>query len=242
MRRGSRVVVSVVAVVVALGVVACTGEEPVVEATVAVPGTALEVSDVPGATSRTADKRIPTLTSCGGVEYAIQRSGGYARGSNPIRVEFEGGEAVFSEILVLDLVTEYPNARFENIARRIDRCDGTEIRSQYTLNGSTSYGTESFSVSRGLPDGVVGFVTVVREDDGDVRTVERVYAAVTSEGEHGPVPGIIVLTTVTPGDEPGAPAPLDLLDVALERAGATLDPSAAPTPTPTPTPTLAPAG
>ncbi len=240
MRHRSRVVVSVVAVVVALGVVACTSEEPPVEEPVAVPGTALEVSDVPGATSRTADTRIKTVTYCGGADSSIQYSSVRADPPSPIIVEYTIGDVTVFEALLLDVVTSSLDGWFSNMVSDLDKCDGTEIRTKYIYDETPSEGTESFSVSQGLPDGVVGFVTVVREDDGDVRTVERVYAAVTSEGEYGQVPGIIVLTTVTPGDEPGAPAPLDLLDVALERAGATLDPSAAPTPTPTPT--LAPAG
>ncbi|WP_210580732.1 hypothetical protein [Actinomyces succiniciruminis] len=61
-------------------------------------------------------------------------------------------------------------------------------------------------------------------EDGAQHHIERIYAAVTTN--NGQEPGIIVLTTVSNTDQPGAPAPLDLLDAALQRADATLDPTA----------------
>ena len=91
-----------------------------------------------------------------------------------------------------------------------------------------------------LPEGVVGYTaTVTSSEDRSVVTYQRIFVRILRDGRYG----IMMLGTAIPGDQPSPTTPMDLLDTALERAGAVIDSTALRIPDPldpqtaSPTPT-----
>ncbi|WP_146752428.1 MULTISPECIES: hypothetical protein [unclassified Actinomyces] len=189
-----------------------------------IPTTALTLADVPGATSQAAypGKRVEVL--CGGIEPSVHGLVLLSDPDHAVTVEYEVGDATVYETLALALTTIRPNGSFASIAEDIAACDGTKEETQFWSVGPPESETGAFHATAGLPDTLAGFTITTTGEDGAQHHIERIYAAVTTN--NGQEPGIIVLTTVSNTNQPGAPAPLDLLDAALQRADATLDPTA----------------
>ncbi|WP_136193868.1 hypothetical protein [Actinomyces procaprae] len=238
---------SFLVLVMAVGLVAACGhggaDQEATATSEPIPTTALTLADVPGATSRAAyrGKRLEVL--CKRVETSIRHATLMSGSGKPVTVEYEVGDVTVHETLALDLNTIRPNASFAGIAKDIAACDGTTEETQFWSEGAIEPSGEGvFHATADLPETLVGFTINTTGEDGVQHHIERIYAAVTTnDGEY---PGIIVLTTVSDTDQPGTPAPLDLLDAALERADATLDPTAITTdlgPHTTPRPTNTPA-
>ncbi|MDU0348103.1 hypothetical protein [Actinomyces sp. MRS3W] len=210
-----------------------------------IPTTALTLADIPGATTQAAYRGIRVETFCKGIENSVT----IALLSEPfhtVTVEYELADATVYETLALSISTIRPNGSFASIAEDIAACDGTDQEVQFWSDYPLQSGEGVFNATPDMPETLAGFtITTTMETDGSQRTIERIYAAVTTND--GKEPGIIVLTTVSNTDEPATPAPLELLDTALERANATLDPTAITTDlgpratrTPTTTPTTTP--
>lgn len=98
-----------------------------------------------------------------------------------------------------------------------------------------------------LPEDVVGYTaTVTSGKDRSIVTYQRIFVRILREGRYG----VMMLGTAMPGDLPSPTTPMDLLDTALERAGAIIDSTAlriphpldpqTASPTPTPRATQAP--
>ena len=189
-----------------------------------IPSTALTLADVPGATTRAAypGKRVEVL--CGGIEPSVHGLVLLSEPDHTVTVEYEVGNATVHETLALALTTIRPNGSFTSIAKDITACDGTNEETQFWSVGPPESETGAFHATEGLPDTLAGFTITTTGEDGAQHHIERIYAAVTTND--GREPGIIVLTTVSNTDQPATPTPLDLLDTALQRAYATLDPTA----------------
>lgn len=88
--------------------------------------------------------------------------------------------------------------------------------------------------------------TVTSSEDRSVVTYQWIFVRILREGRYG----VMMLGTAMPGDLPSPTTPMDLLDTALERAGAIIDSTAlriphpldpqTASPTPTPRATQAP--
>ncbi|QHO91836.1 hypothetical protein CWT12_11695 [Actinomyces sp. 432] len=189
-----------------------------------IPTTALTLADVPGATSQAAYRGIRVEVLCKRVETSIRNAALRSNPNHTVTVEHKVGDATVHETLALGLNTIWPNGRFAGIASDIAACDGTDEEVQFWSYGAPDSETGVLHATAGLPDALAGFTITTTGEDGAKHHIERIYAAVTTNnGEH---PGIIVLTTVSSTDQPAALAPMDLLDTALQRANATLDPTA----------------
>ncbi|PHP51932.1 hypothetical protein BW737_013320 [Actinomyces ruminis] len=189
-----------------------------------IPATALTLADIPGATTQAAYHGIRMEVLCRGIEEGIRSIALSLEPDHPVTIGYEVGDATVYETLTLGLNTIWPNGRFAGIAKDIAACDGTELTTQYWPEDIIQSGEGVFHATAGLPDTLAGFTITTTGEDGAQHHIERIYAAVTTN--NGEYPGIIVLTTVSNTDQPATPAPLDLLDAALQRADATLDPTA----------------
>ncbi|CED91752.1 Hypothetical protein AAM4_1920 [Actinomyces succiniciruminis] len=188
-----------------------------------IPTTALTLADVSGATSQTAHRGIRVETFCMGIENSVTITL-LSEPFHTVTVEYKAGNATVYETLALNISTIRPNGSFASIAKDIAACDGNDLTTQYWSEYPLESGEGVFHATADLPDTLAGFTMTTTGEDGAQHHIERIYAAVTTN--NGQEPGIIVLTTVSNTDQPGAPAPLDLLDAALQRADATLDPTA----------------
>ena len=235
------VVAVVVSVVVAVG--GCWGaeEEP------AVAKYMLRAEDVPGGGEVNYPNRVSNLTvRCdtviGYVHWNASRD--ETTPDATVRVEAEGGRAV-EETLVLSV---YSPGTVEDVDRNIGWCAEAS-----PFDEEQNGGTEVFSriPADRLPEGVVGYTaTVTSSEDQSVVTYQRIFVRILRDGRYG----IMMLGTAIPGDQPSPTTPMDLLDTALERAGAIIDSTAlriphpldlqtaSPTPTPraTQTPSIKP--
>ena len=224
------VVAVVVSVVVAVG--GCWGaeEEP------AVAKYMLRAEDVPGGGEVNYPNRVSNLTvRCntviGDAHWGASRD--EATPDATVRVEAEGGRAV-EETLVLSV---YSPGTVEDVDRNIGWCAEASPFDE-EQNGAT----EVFSriPADRLPEGVVGYTaTVTSSEDQSVVTYQRIFVRILRDGRYG----IMMLGTAIPGDQPSPTTPMDLLDTALERAGAIIDSTALRIPDPldpqtaSPTPT-----
>ncbi|NDR53311.1 hypothetical protein [Actinomyces sp. 565] len=189
-----------------------------------IPAAALTLADVPGATTQAAYRGIRVEVLCKRVETNIRNAALRSNPNHTVTVEHKVGDATVHETLALGLNTIWPNGRFAGIASDIAACDGGNQEVQFWSEGPLESGRGTFHATVGLPDTLAGFTMTTTGEDGAKHHIERIYAAVTTNnGEH---PGVIVLTTVSNTDQPAALAPMDLLDTALQRANATLDPTA----------------
>ncbi|NDR53312.1 hypothetical protein [Actinomyces sp. 565] len=189
-----------------------------------IPTTALTLADVPGATTQAAYRGIRVEVLCNSLENSVRFAALQSDPFHTVTVEYEVGDATVHETLALGLFTKRPNLRFAGIADDIASCDGNNEEVQFWSEGPLESGRGTFHATVGLPDTLAGFTMTTTGEDGTGHHIERIYAAVTTNnGEH---PGVIVLTTVSNTEKPATPAPMDLLDTALERANAALDPTA----------------
>ena len=225
------VVAVVVSVVVAVG--GCWGaeEEP------AVAKYMLRAEDVPGGGEVNYPNRVSNLTvRCntviGDAHWGASRD--EATPDATVRVEAEGGRAV-EETLVL-------SAYILDVVADADRHIGKCAEASPFDKGQND-ATEVFSriPADRLPEGVVGYTaTVTSSEDQSVVTYQRIFVRILRDGRYG----IMMLGTAIPGDQPSPTTPMDLLDTALERAGAIIDSTALRIPhpldlqtaSPTPTP------
>mgnify|MGYP000845057010 FL=1 len=226
---------AVVAVVVSVSVAVggCWGaeEEP------AVAKYMLRAEDVPGGGETTYPRRVSDLTvRCNDVIYIAHRDGSRdeATPRATVRVEAEGGRAV-EETLIL---STYLHDMTVDANRYIGWCAEAS-----PFDDEQNGGTEVFSriPADRLPEGVVGYTaTVTSSEDQSVVTYQRIFVRILRDGRYG----IMMLGTAMPGDQPSPTTPMDLLDTALERAGAIIDSTALRIPhpldlqtaSPTPTP------
>ncbi|WP_161924952.1 hypothetical protein [Actinomyces sp. 432] len=206
-----------------------------------IPTTALTLADVPGATTQAAyrGKRVEVL--CKRVETSIRNAVLLSEPFHAVTVEYEVRDATVHQTLALNLNTIRPNGSFATITNDIAACDGASEEVQFWSDGARDSENGIIHTIEGLPDALAGFTMTSTGEDGTGHHIERIYAAVTTND--GKEPGAIVLTTVSNTEKPATPAPMDLLDTALERANATLDPTAITTdirPHTTPQPTTTP--
>ncbi|MBW3068086.1 hypothetical protein GZ998_00955 [Actinomyces sp. 594] len=189
-----------------------------------IPATALTLADVPGATTQAAypGKRVEVL--CKRIEPSVHGLVLLSEPDHAVTVEYQVDDVTVYETLALALTTTRPNGSFASIATDIASCDGTDEEVQFWSYGAPDSETGVLHATVGLPDTLAGFTMTTTGEDGTRHHIERIYAAVTTN--NGKEPGVIVLTTVSNTDQPASLAPMDLLDTALERANATLDPTA----------------
>ncbi|CAM2893996.1 hypothetical protein ACSL103130_06415 [Actinomyces slackii] len=140
-----------------------------------------------------------------------------------------------TQTMALDIYVFNQLESFERIAASFSECDGETFQfrsSEVSPRGSMV--TEAFTAipADQLPQGVVGYTSVITAEDGSQRTTQRIVVPVIDEHNN---PGLIALSTTTDGPEPADLSPVDLLDAALTRAEVTIDPAALATPTPTAT-------
>ena len=207
------VVAVVVSVVVAVG--GCWGaeEEP------AVAKYMLRAEDVPGEGEVTYPRRSSDFTMrCSEMIHLAHKneSQDEATPRATVRVEAEGGRAV-EETLVLSV---YSPGTVEDVDRNIGWCAEAS-----PFDEEQNGGTEVFSriPADRLPEGVVGYTaTVTSSEDQSVVTYQRIFVRILRDGRYG----IMMLGTAMPGDQPSPTTPMDLLDTALERAGAIIDSTA----------------
>ncbi|SHE26310.1 hypothetical protein [Actinomyces glycerinitolerans] len=241
----TRSLCSSLVLVLAVGLVAACGHGGADQEATAtpepIPTTALALADIPGATSQTAYPGMRVEVICKRIENSIYKLVLLSEPDHAVTVEYEVGDATVYETLTLALTTIRPNGSFASIAEDVAVCDGTDRTTQFWSNGAPDPEHGVLHATAGLPDTLAGFTITTTGEDGAQHHIERIYAAVTTN--NGEYPGIIVLTTVSNTDQPATPAPLDLLDAALQRADATLDPTAITTdlgPHTTPQPTNTP--
>ena len=232
MRAGRVWAVVAVVVSVSVAVGGCWGaeEEP------AVAKYMLRAEDVPGGGEVTYPNRVSDFTThCNDVIYIAHRDGSRdeATPETTVRVEAEGGRAV-EETLVL-------SAYILDVVADADRHIGKCAEASPFDKGQND-ATEVFSriPADRLPEGVVGYTaTVTSSEDQSVVTYQRIFVRILRDGRYG----IMMLGTAIPGDQPSPTTPMDLLDTALERAGAVIDSTALRIPDPldlqtaSPTPT-----
>ena len=238
---------AVVAVVVSVSVAVggCWGAE----GEPAVAKYMLRAEDVPGGGETTYPRRSSDFTMrCSEMIHLAHKneSQDEATPRATVRVEAEGGRAT-EETLVLSV---YSPGTVEDVDRNIGWCAEASPFDE-EQNGAT----EVFSriPADRLPEGVVGYTaTVTSSEDRSVVTYQRIFVRILRDGRYG----IMMLGTAIPGDQPSPTTPMDLLDTALERAGAIIDSTAlripdpldpqtaSPTPTPraTQTPSTEPPG
>jgi len=195
-------------------------------------GMMLTAQDAPGATGVTWHENLIQFTSCPGLEKLLVLSNSRSYDFSAITAEYPTGNSTVYETAVLNVSTPSPNEHFEKFKNLITSCDGRQSGAYHTVISTPFQVTENFAATPAadLPDGLIGFTSLITADDGtDERTIQRIYAPVITNSHE---PGIIVLTTVSDTDSPGAPAPLDLLDAALRRAGATVSSTAFSSPSP----------
>ena len=224
------VVSVVVAVVVAVG--GCWGAE----GEPAVAKYMLRAEDVPGGGEVNYPNRVSNLTvRCdtviGDVHWGASRDEATPRAT--VRVEAEGGRVV-EETLIL---STYLHDMTVDANRYIGWCAEAS-----PFDDEQNGGTEVFSriPADRLPEGVVGYTaTVTSSEDQSVVTYQRIFVRILRDGRYG----IMMLGTAMPGDQPSPTTPMDLLNTALERAGAVIDSTALRIPDPldlqtaSPTPT-----
>jgi len=223
----TRSLCSFLALVLAVGLVAACGNGGTDQEATAtpepIPATALTLADIPGATSQTAHRGIRVGTFCMGIENSVTITL-LSEPFHTVTVEYKAGNVTVYETLALNISTIRPNGSFASIAKDIAACDGNDLTTQYWSEYPLESGEGVFHATADLPDTLAGFTITTTGEDGAQHHIERIYAAVTTND--GREPGIIVLTTVSNTDQPATPTPLDLLDTALQRAYATLDPTA----------------
>lgn len=197
----------------------------------------LSIEDVPGATTVSWGIGVggAVATNCPGVEYiSSPPSRDHVRTASSAR--FTLGEVIVTQTATFDIAEGDHGEDTRTLDRYLRKCDGQTFPAIVHVPDSHSSDSEStetlvLTPPSELPTGTLGFRSRITAEDGTTLTIERLYAPVTTEGH---TPGLIVLTTHAPGDQPGTPTPLDLLDKALTRASATLDPTALNPSTPAP--------
>ncbi|WP_126622357.1 hypothetical protein [Actinomyces bovis] len=197
----------------------------------------LGVQDVPGATAVTWDFATATfpVTGCPGLEARLSLPSRDEARPVTTTARFTVGEVTVTQTASFN-ISEFDHGEdIRDLNDLMLECDGQTFPARIQVLPHYVEGKETLTVlpRASLPAGTIGFRSQVVDDQGGTQTIERIYAAVTTEGR---LPGMIVLTTRAPGTQPGNPAPLELLDKALNKAKAALDPTALNPPTPAPTP------
>ncbi|WP_194949766.1 hypothetical protein [Actinomyces trachealis] len=201
----------------------------------------LSIQDVPGATSVTWYKgRGGTLvTSCPLVEFKSDLISRDPWNTPTTSARFTLGEVIVTQTANLDIIEREHGEDIRTLQELLQECEGQPRIIGFPVLPPHLQGTETLTQTppSELPTGTLGFHSHITAEDGTTQTIERIYAPITTQGH---TPGLLVLTTRTPGNQPATPTPLDLLNKALTKANATLDPTALNPPTqttPTPTPT-----
>ena len=209
-------------------VVGCAGDGAVSEDAFTPPpamlDVMLQVDDVPGAEERMWLEHGVLLTGCTYAEMVLNSVVSSPReGLRNTTAEYRVGGTRVYETLIMQMMEGSRGGRLRLIKDTMNSCDGTEIEPYYgTLQTSGGKKVEQFSVmpANDLPEAVAGFTSVVTADDGAQVTIQRIFVPILTEGDK---PGLLSLATIAEGGSPGSPSPMDLLDAALARAGATID-------------------
>lgn len=183
----------------------------------------LRVEDVPGADRLIWHEYGVYLTGCNYPEKVFNTLLSPPReGLRNTTAEYDVGGSTVYETLVLQVVESDRGGQFRLIREALGSCDGREMEPYHATMRTSSGRVEVFSVlsDRGLPETVAGYSSVVTADDGAQVTIQRIFVPILTEGDR---PGLLSLATVTESGSPGSPTPMELLDPALERAGAIID-------------------
>lgn len=184
----------------------------------------LQVDDVPGAEERVWLSDGAYLTGCTYAEMVLNSLVSAPReGLRNTTAEYRLGSTRVYETLVIQVIESNRGGQFRLIKDTMSSCDGKEIEPYHATMRTSSGKVEQFDVMQAndLPEAVAGFTSVVTADDGAQVTIQRIFVPILTEGDK---PGLLSLATVADGGSPGSPSPTDLIDTALARAGATIDP------------------
>ncbi|WP_161512791.1 hypothetical protein [Actinomyces howellii] len=183
----------------------------------------LRVEDVPGADKRIWHEYGVYLTGCSYPEKVFNSLVSSPReGLRNTTAEYDVGDSTVYETLVPQVVESGRGGQLGLIRESLSSCDGREMEPYHATMRTSSGRVEAFSVlsDAGLPGVVAGYSSVVTADDGAQVTIQRIFVPILTEGDKS---GLLSLAAVTEGGDPGSPTPMELLDPALERAGAIID-------------------
>lgn len=192
----------------------------------------LTANDVPGGTHTTWRDHLYNTTGCPKVDFNIDIQASHNADTANTTAVIDTEQSEVMQTMILNIIDWSHGQTFQAISEYMAPCDGITFEAPYSAMPTAAGAlTESFALlpADQLPEGVIGYTSVITAADGTQRTFQRVVVALTDENGN---PGLMVLTTAATGNQPSALTPLDLLDTALTKANATIDHTALNTSTP----------